>query len=134
MLKDLKILNGEMTLKFDSLNTIYTINMQDENASILEFEYEIEKDSQISIFNNKIENDENIIVLTIYNDEKMISYYLKVYRETPKIVSKNVNNMTSLGIEAQKEVPSYAVSSIGVVCFLTILLFFTLLFKKNKKY
>lgn len=132
MLKDLKILNGEMTLKFDSLNTVYTINMLEDDSE-LKFEYEIDEDNHISIFDNKLDSDENIVVITVYNDEKMMSYYLKVYQKMTTTMNKNVNNMTSLGIEAKKEVPSYAVSSIGAVCFLTILLFFTLLFKKNKK-
>lgn len=104
MLKDLKILNGEMTLKFDSLNTVYTINMLEDDSE-LKFEYEIDEDNHISIFDNKLDSDENIVVITVYNDEKMMSYYLKVYQKMTTTMNKNVNNMTSLGIEAKKEVP-----------------------------
>ena len=43
------------------------------------------------------------------------------------------NNQTTLNVSADKPA-LYVAPSIGVVCFLFILLFFTLLFKKNKKY
>lgn len=132
MLKDLKILNGEMPLEFDPLNTVYTINM-DGNNKELEFEYKIDENDNISIVGNDLREGENNLVITVYNDEKMMSYYLTVYCESTSQVNNNLNEIANLEL-ASKEIPSYIVSSIGVVCFLTILLFFTLLFKKTKNY
>lgn len=132
MLKDLKILNGEMPLEFDPLNTVYTINM-DGNDKELEFEYKIDENDNISIVGNDLREGENNLVITVYNDEKMMSYYLTVYCESTSQVNNNLNEIANLEL-ASKEIPSYIVSSIGVICFLTILLFFTLLFKKTKNY
>lgn len=132
MLKDLKILNGEMPLEFDPLNTVYTINM-DGNNKELEFEYKIDENDNISIVGNDLREGENNLVITVYNDEKMMSYYLTVYCESTSQVNNNLNEIANLEL-ASKEIPSYIVSSIGVICFLTILLFFTLLFKKTKNY
>lgn len=133
MLKDLKILNGEMPLEFDPLNTVYTINMNGNNKE-LEFEYKIADTDSISIIGNDLKEGENNLVITVYNDEKMMSYYLTVYRNCTSQVNNSLNEMTNLELASKEEIPSYVVSSIGVICFLTILLFFTLLFKKNKNY
>ena len=78
MLKRLTILNGELSVKFDPLNTRYTVHT-DSSVEKLEIEYEIEENDQISIFNNQINDDQNEIVITVYNDEESMSYYLEVY-------------------------------------------------------
>ena len=130
MLKDLKILNGDMTLKFDSLNTIYTINMSNDDNK-LEYEYKIDDGYSLSVYGNKLDDGLNEVVFTVYNDKEQMSYYLYVYKEkTTDIVEINDN---SLPLNVVNKLPEYVAPTIGVVCFLFILLFFTFLFKKNKK-
>ena len=78
MLKKLVILNGKLSTNFDSLNTRYTVDT-DQEVEKLEIEYVIEESDQISIFNNQINNNQSEIVITVYNDEESMSYYLEVY-------------------------------------------------------
>ena len=132
MLKDLKILNGEMALDFDSLNTNYTVNVVNDDQE-LKYEYKIDDGYSLSVYGNNLEEGLNEVVFTIYNDKEQMSYYFKVYKEKTTNISMIDNNQTTLNVSADKPA-LYVAPSIGVVCFLFILLFFTLLFKKNKKY
>ncbi len=128
MLKDLTILNGEMDLKFNSLNTIYTITLNDFEES-LEFDYVIDSENNLSIIGNDIKEGENEVVLTVYNDNEMMSYYLSVYKEPSINVNTNLNNESALEV-SKNNISEYAVPIISSVCFLTIIIFFSLLFKK----
>ena len=132
MLKDLVIMNGDIGLSFDPLNTIYTVNLTDD-ANILKFQYEINENDNISIFGNELKNGLNEVVITVYNDKEEMSYYLYVYKEKTLNASENIDTKITLNIVGKEKVSDYALPSISVICFLTILLFFTLLFKKNKK-
>ncbi len=131
MLKDLKIINGDMSLKFDSLNTIYTIDLTDD-SSVLKFQHEIDEKDNISIVGNDLKDGMNEVVLTVYNDKEMMSYYLYVYKEEILQASNNVETQIALNIKQNDKISDYALPSISVICFLTILLLFTLLFKKRK--
>ncbi len=132
MLKDLKILNGEMALDFDSLNTNYTVNVVNDDKE-LKYEYKIDDGYSLSVYGNNLEEGLNEVIFTVYNDKEQMSYYFKVYKEKTTNISMIDNNQTTLNVSADKPA-LYVAPSIGVVCFLFILLFFTLLFKKNKKY
>ncbi len=130
MLKNLKILNGEMPLKFDSLNTIYTINVpSDENS--LKLEYEIDDQDKISIYGNNLQEGLNEVVISVYNDEDLNSYYLYVYKDDDKAIS--TSNVINKGEREDLEMPTYVAPAIACGCFLFILLFFTFLFRKSKK-
>ncbi len=131
MLQDLKILNGEMPLKFDPLNTIYTINLT-EDEDFLKIDYEIADNALVSIYGNKLTEGLNEVVLTVYNDEDLVSYYLYVYKEKPSVVMAIDTSVMGLQKE-NTELASYVIPSIASICFIFILLFFTLLFKKKKK-
>ena len=132
MLKKLTILNGELSLKFDPLNTRYTVNMTS-LAERLELEYEIDSDDQISIFNNNLVDDKEEVVITVYNDEEMMSYYLEVYQMEDKEVTNSENYFKSLEIKSDAYTPEYIAPLIAGVCFVCILFLFTVLFKKKKK-
>ena len=129
MLKDLEILNGEMSLKFDPLNTIYTITLNDD-ANNLEFNYDIGANDTLNVYGNNLEEGLNEVVLTVYNKKEQTSYYLYVLKKEPSLVNNIEDTKVNLEI-TPKTINTYAAPLIGVSCFLFILLFFTLLFRKN---
>ena len=131
MLKELKILNGELSLEFDSLNTIYTVNLSNDDNMLL-LEYKIDENDYISIKGNNLIEGKNEVVITVYNDKNSTSYYLEVYKDSSKNVVLNTSKEVGINV-AKTEMPDYVVPSIAVVCFLTILFLFVLLFKKSKK-
>ena len=132
MLKKLTILNGDLSVKFDPLNTRYTVNMNT-NDKKLELEYEVEEGNNVSIFNNHSEEGRNEIVVTVYNDEEMMSYYLEVFQNTSSIVTNSEDYFASLEVKGKEDIPEYVADGIASICFLIILLSFTFLFKKKKK-
>ena len=129
MLQDLKVLNGKMSLEFDSLNTVYTIIL-DSDDDFVDLSYKIGQNDQVSIFGNDLVEGVNEVVLTVYNDKEQTSYYLYVLKET-KTVAGVVNDGVGLDLKINGELYNYAVPIISVACFLFLLLFFTFLFKKN---
>ena len=79
MLKDLKILNGNLELKFNEYTYEYTVTVES-NINNLEIEYLLENDTYINIRNNNLNDYENIVYLDVYNVDKSITYTLYVYK------------------------------------------------------
>ncbi len=133
MITNLQILNGEISLPFDSLNTIYTVRTEQD---FLDFKYDLAPNAEVSIFGNDyLTNGENIVVLTVFNDVDTISYYFYVYKMEEIVASTDDSRGSLLNfISTKKEVPAYLGPTIGVICFLSILFLFVILFKKDKKY
>lgn len=131
MLKKLTILNGELSIKFNSLNTRYTVNMTT-NEEELKLEYEIDEKDNISIYNNHLENDKTEVVITVYNDEESMSYYLEVYKMQEELVEKEEDYFASLEVKTDTYNKEYVAPLIAGICFLIILFLFTVLFKKRK--
>lgn len=132
MLQDLEILNGELSMKFDPLNTKYTVTV-DSNEETLELNYKLKENSEISVIGNALNEYKNEVVLTVYNDTESMSYYLTVYKEETITANSNINLKEEIVLSENKDMPNYIAPLIASVCFLVILLFFTLLFKKKKK-
>ena len=131
MLKKLTILNVELSIKFNSLNTRYTVNMTT-NEEELKLEYEIDEKDNISIYNNHLENDKTEVVITVYNDEESMSYYLEVYKMQEELVEKEEDYFASLEVKTDTYNKEYVAPLIAGICFLIILFLFTVLFKKRK--
>ena len=131
MLKDLKILNGELSVKFDPLNTRYTVNMTNSDTK-LELEYKIDEDDEISIFGNSLDGQDDLVVISVYNDDELMSYYLEINPLESKNVNLEQDYFASLELNSKQEVPKYVAPVIAGVCFLIILFFFAILFKKRK--
>ena len=133
MLKKLEVLNGELSVKFDPLNTRYTVKMTSEDSQ-LKLEVEANENDEISIFNNEITDVKTEVVITVYNDEEMMNYYLEVYPLQSDEVASNEDYFSSLEIKTDTYMPKYIAPLIGGICFLIILFLFCILFKKKKKY
>ena len=131
MLKKLEILNGELSLKFDPLNTRYTVNMTSDDKS-LKLNLKASDNDEISIFNNYIDGEKTEVVITVYNDEEMMSYYLEVYPKKAEEASKVEDYFDSLEVKTSTYTEEYVAPLIAGTCFLIILITFAILFKKRK--
>ena len=132
MLKKLEILNGELSTKFDPLNARYTVNLRTEETE-LKLNYDIEKDDKISIFNNEINGENSEVVITVYNDKEMMSYYLEINEPKHNLASIDEDYFSSLELKTDTYMPKYIAPLVAGICFVIILCLFTVLFKKNKK-
>ena len=130
MLLDLKILNGNMSLKFDKYVNTYTIEVKNDVES-LEIEYKIRESDEIKIINNdNLETGLNYVFLEITNESEKNMYTLEVYKEVTKDVISTSNLETKLEVEQQvnKNTPYI----IGTICFVVILIIFLIIFHPRK--
>ena len=132
MLEDLKILNGKMSLKFDPLNTKYTI-ITDETTTMLDIEYKIKESDNISIIGNNLKDDYTEIIIYTYNEIEHMNYYLYVYKGKKDEVSNNINYFASIETPIKKEVSEFTIPCISASCFIIILILFTILFRRKKR-
>ncbi len=129
VLLDLKILNGDMPLKFDKYVNSYTV-LVESNVEFLEIEYKIRDTDEIKIINNENLNyGLNYIFLEITSDNEKNVYTLEVYREKVESVMKYQEVTLGSGDKVMNENTPYIIS---FVCFLVILLFFIVIFVRKK--
>lgn len=129
VLLDLKILNGNMPLKFDKYVNSYTVLIES-NVEFLEIEYKIRDTDEIKIINNENLNyGLNYIFLEITSDNEKNVYTLEVYREKVESVMMYQEVTLGSGDKVMNENTPYIIS---FVCFLVILLFFIVIFVRRK--
>lgn len=130
MLEELKILNGELDLKFDKYNNIYTVSV-DKNAEKLELEYSISDDYQITVTDNNLTKELNYVYLHVYNEKEVNTYTLIVRKDNEETASLIDDYKSSLDVPVEN-VPSYQVMMIEFGCFIILLIIFLILFHKKK--
>ena len=131
MLKDLKILNGELELKFNEYTYEYTVKVS-EDVEKLEIDYVLGEDSYIDIKNNELNGDESIVYIDVYNVDKEVTYTLHVYKESSKPSSGIDNYRKSLEVSNNVKVDYYKVELLACGIFLAIVVVFSLLFHRRK--
>lgn len=131
MLKELKIKNGILELEFNQYTYEYTV-LVDENILSLEFEYELENNSQLEIINNKINEGENIVSLRVFNEEDEIIYTFYVYKEKTNMVNGIDVYKESLEVSANNEISLYKVQILTAGIFLVIIILFSIIFKRKR--
>ena len=97
MLKDLKVLNGNLDLEFNEYIYEYTVNVTDDINS-LELSYELDKDTYINIRGNTINEGENIVYLDVYDLNFSRTYTLYVYKENSESVSEIDNFISFISV------------------------------------
>lgn len=131
MLEELNVLNGELSINFDSLNSKYTVFLN-ENENKLDIEYKLKSNTNITIEGNYNLVDGSIVIISVTDGKKIADYYFNVYINKTEEVNKSIANGTLLEIDSKKEVSEYAGPGIASLCFLLILLLFVFLFHKKK--
>lgn len=129
MLNDLKILNGELSPKYDINNNKYTVKI-DSEVKKLNISYPVEKDKEVHIFgNNNLKEGENYIVISIKQDDKINYIYLNVIKEESKSVFGVTSSDSSLDVS--NSTPVYGGPLILLSVILLIVTLFLLIFGKK---
>ena len=131
MLKDLKILNGNLDLKYNEYTYEYTVTV-DSNVNSLEFDYTLDDDCYIDIKDNILDDKENTVTLDVYNLDESITYTFYVYKESDEEVNGIDNYMKSLEVANTNHVDLYKVQILSVSLFLTIIIIFSILFHRKR--
>ncbi len=132
MLKDLKILNGNLELAFNEYTYEYTVVVE-KDIKELEFEYKLEDDCYIKILNNELKDGENIVYLNVYNLDSEITYTFYVYKDGMAEVNGIDNYMKSLEVSTKEEVELYKVQILTVSVFLILIIIFSIMFRRKRR-
>ena len=131
MLEELKVLNGNLTPKYDKYNNQYTITIHNDISKI-DFEFVKDDDVEIEIFgNNNLKVGTNNIVLVLKQNDQKEYIYINAIKEQDEEVTKIFDNGTELELVNSK--PVYAGFLISFSCFLILFLVFLLLFKRKRR-
>lgn len=130
MLLDLKILNGDMPLKFDKYVNNYTVEIK-EDVTKLEIEYICNNDDLVTIKNNdNLDFGINHIFIEVVNNEEKNVYVLEIYKKRDENVFNEIKIESE--IKSEEKMPDYIPIGLIVGGFLIILFTFWLLFHKKK--
>ena len=132
MLKELVVLNGELTPKFDKYNNTYTVRIANE-VDRLELTYIPEDNTIVSIFgNDNLRDGENIVIISLANKDQYEYIYLNVIKNQSDEVFSYLKDESST-IEVPNSITNYGGPLIILSCFLLIMLLFILLFCQKGK-
>lgn len=130
MLLDLKILNGDMPLKFDKYVNNYTVEIK-EDVTKLEIEYICNNDDLVTIKNNdNLDFGINHIFIEVVNNEEKNVYVLEIYKKRDENVFNEIKIESE--IKNEEKIPNYVPIGLIVGGFFIILLTFWILFHKKK--
>lgn len=129
MIHNLKVVNGEMSLSFNELQSKYSVVVA-KDVKELEFDYKIDEGVNVEIINNNLENN-SVVELKATKDSEVNSYYFYILYE--EVVVEISDNQKILEVEVKDSISPYAVPGIASVSFLLILFLFTILFHKKKQ-
>lgn len=131
MINDLQILNGNLELKFNPYTYEYTVKV-DSDIESLEFSYNLEPDCYINIRNNTLDNKENTVYVDIYNIDNTITYTFLVTKDTENSVSGIDDYKKSLEIVNNESINILYVQCLGIGLVLTIIILFSIIFRRKK--
>lgn len=122
-IKDLNVLNGTLSRKFEFNNNIYSIVLENDATRVL-FDFTLENEEDIITIENDEykENEENIAKIKLQNKEGMIeeyTFYLEKENTTP--VFQNIDIYNTLDIK--KEIPHLEIY-VGIGCLFIICILF----------
>lgn len=130
MLQDLKILNGNLDLKFDKYNYEYTVHV-DEDVKKLDIDYIKEENAVVEVSNNTLNNKHSTVYITVKNGENVVVYTLYVTKNISENVSKIDEYIYSLETNTET-INTYELQFLGIGVFFAIVIVFTLFFKKKR--
>ncbi len=132
MINDVKILNGELELKFNEYTYEYTVKV-DTYIDKLEFDYTVNDNVSVDIRNNYINEENNIVYLDVYDIDSTVTYTFYVYKENTNMSLGIDNYKKSLEVTVEDKYYDYKVIGLVSCCFLLIIIVFSILFKRKKK-
>lgn len=130
MLKELKILNGILELKFDKYTYEYTVQVE-EDIKRLDFEYLTTDNVSVNIRNNYIYDGEGLVYVDVINNDNIITYTFSTHKETTNLVSGIDDYKKSLELTKIDNIELYEIQILCSGVFIIIVIIFCLIFRKK---
>ncbi len=131
MIEDLKIINGNLELKFDKYTYLYTVTV-DNNINSLEFTYSLADNTYIDIRDNYLDKEENLVYIDVYNNEEVSTYTFYVYKENIEEVSGIDNYLASLEVKNEDVTSLYKIQILSISMFLIIVIIYAIIFRRKR--
>ncbi len=130
MLEDLRVLNGELSPKFDKNNNKYTVKVSNDVKKI-DFIFKEDEYLNITVYgNDNLKVGENYIIIAVSKGEETNYIYITAIKEEIKeVISLDSYSNT---LETPNSMPIYGGSLIAISCFLLIVTLFAFFFGKKK--
>lgn len=130
MLLDLKILNGDMPLKFDKYVNNYTVEIAEE-VTKLEIDYKCNEGDLVNILNNdNLDYGLNYVFIEVTSNNKKNMYSLEIYKKKINTVFAEIDTNKN----TQSEHQNFEISLFVIIFVNSIVILFTfwLIFRKKK--
>lgn len=131
MLIDLKILNGNLDVKFDKYTYLYTVRI-DNDLNKLDFSYILDNNVSINIRDNNNITDGSIVYIDVFNGKRIITYTFNIYKDDTNEVINVINIEDELLLEKSNE-NFITTNLLFTVMFFIIIFLYLLIFRKLKK-
>ena len=130
MLLDLKILNGDMPLKFDKYVNNYTVEIA-EDVTKLEIDYNCNEGDLVIILNNdNLDYGLNYVFIEVTSNNKKNMYSLEIYKKKINTVFAEIDTTKNTQSEHQNfEISPFVIIFVNII---VILFTFWLIFHKKK--
>ncbi len=128
MLYNLEVLNGEISPDFSSEVFDYNVNVDSSTLTLI-FNYDTCDNCKVTVYGNSyLSSGKNHVLIEVY-DEKVTTYTLTVYKEKKET---QVFSEVKTAVDTNEKTNEFLIPIILVICFLTILVLFYVIFHKKK--
>ena len=124
----LNILNGELSLNFDPLNTEYSVYLEPTEFN-LDFDYQVKPGIVVSINNNSDLENNSMVTLTITKETTKIDYHFYIIKEEPTTEVFNYNIEENVNENFMFKYKLYIIPS---TCLVLIIFSYKIIFRKHK--
>lgn len=130
MLNDLEAVNGSMSPQFSPSILEYNVSV-DEDVMSLILNYDAPIDATVTIHgNNYLTEGENHVLIEVYQNE-LVTYKLTVFKSSSETMSGIMNDYQKVEVMESRWYDNLITPGISIVCFLTIVILFCIIFKKK---
>ena len=130
MLNDLEAVNGSMSPQFSPSILEYNVSV-DEDVMSLILNYDAPIDATVTIHgNNYLTEGENHVLIEVYQNE-LVTYKLTVFKSSSETMSGIMNDYQKVEVMESRWYDNLITPGISIVCFLTIVILFCIIFKKR---
>lgn len=129
MLNDLKIRNGHMTPDFDSKIFEYDVRVSDVLSLIMDYDTNV--GNTVTIYGNEnLGNGKSNVFVECFDGSNVTTYTLKVINDQTKNVSNMIDTKELVEVDKPNIITDNITPIMGFVTVLTIILLYSIIFRK----
>ena len=130
MLNNLEVVNGSMSPQFSPTILEYNVSVDADTVSLI-LNYDTSLDAKVTIHGNTyLTEGENHVLIEVFEDE-LTTYTLTVFKSSSETVGGIYNEYQKIEANESHWYDELITPGISIMCFLTIVFLFCIIFKKR---